>query len=87
VLSFEVKGGRDTAAEVINALKLVNIEVNVAEIRSCALHPATSTNRQMTDEELLVAGINPGLIRLSVGLENVDDILEDLSTALEDAGA
>jgi O-acetylhomoserine (thiol)-lyase len=82
VLSFEIKGGREIAGKFINALKLVNIEVNVAEIRSCALHPATSTNRQMSDEELLNAGITPGLIRLSVGLENVHDILRDLEAAL-----
>ncbi|GHT82169.1 O-acetylhomoserine aminocarboxypropyltransferase [Actinomycetota bacterium] len=85
VLSFEVKGGREAAGRVINALKLVNIEVNVAEIRSCALHPATSTQRQMTDEELKDAGVSPGLIRFSVGLESVDDILADLKQALESA--
>ncbi|MDR1861498.1 MAG: O-acetylhomoserine aminocarboxypropyltransferase/cysteine synthase [Candidatus Ancillula sp.] len=84
VLSFVVKGGRESAGRVINAFKLVNIEVNVAEIRSCALHPATSTHRQMSDTELKDAGIEPGLIRLSVGLENIDDILEDVKRALEE---
>lgn len=87
VLSFEVDGGtpeedRALAGKVINAFKLINIEVNVAEIRTCALHPATSTNRQMTDTELLAAGIAPGLIRLSVGLESVEDIIADIEQAL-----
>lgn len=87
VLSFEINSAdahskRINAAKFINALNLVNIEVNVAEIRSCALHPASSTHRQMSDDELLGAGITPGLIRLSVGLENVDDIIKDLDNAL-----
>jgi OAH/OAS sulfhydrylase len=87
VLSFEVDGGspdadRILAGKVINAFKLINIEVNVAEIRTCALHPATSTHRQMTESELKEAGIEPGLIRLSVGLESVEDIIADIDQAL-----
>jgi OAH/OAS sulfhydrylase len=87
VLAFEVKSpsgdsDRENARKVINALQLVNIEVNVAEVRTCALHPATSTHRQLTDDELVAAKIGPGLIRLSVGLENVDDIIADLESAL-----
>ncbi|MDR2538262.1 MAG: O-acetylhomoserine aminocarboxypropyltransferase/cysteine synthase [Bifidobacteriaceae bacterium] len=87
VLSFIVKGAnpeaeRANAGRVINALKLINIEVNVAEIRSCMLHPATSTHRQMSIEELQLAGIEPGLLRLSVGLEDVADIQADLLQAL-----
>lgn len=87
VLSFEVNSGnndaRQCAADVINAFRLINIEVNVAEIRSCALHPASSTHRQMSDEELINSGISSGLIRLSVGLESVEDIIEDLERSLK----
>lgn len=87
VLSFVVKSKRDfdsreVARRVINNFKLVNIEVNVAEIRSCAIHPATSTHRQMNDDELKLAGIEPGLVRLSVGLENICDIMNDVLGAL-----
>jgi O-acetylhomoserine (thiol)-lyase len=87
VMSFVLKptasqDERTRAGKVINALNLVNIEVNVAEVRTCALHPASSTHRQMTEEELKKANVQPGLIRLSVGLENVDDIIKDLDHAL-----
>ena len=81
VISFTIKGGRDTAMKFINALKLVSNEVHVADIRSCILHPASTTHRQLTDEQLEAAGIGQGLVRLSVGLENIDDIMEDIKQA------
>ena len=66
----------------MDSLKLASNEVHVADIRTCVLHPASSTHRQLTDEQLAAAGITPGLIRFSVGLENVDDIIEDIEQAL-----
>lgn len=85
VIGFCVKGGRDAAVRFIDALKLVTNEVHVADIRTCVLHPASSTHRQMNDAQLAAAGVTPGMIRLSVGIENADDILEDLAQALERA--
>ncbi|MDE7364305.1 MAG: O-acetylhomoserine aminocarboxypropyltransferase/cysteine synthase [Ruminococcus sp.] len=81
VISFVIKGGRDTAVKFMDSLKLASNEVHVADIRTCVLHPASATHRQLTDEQLVAAGINGGMIRLSVGLENVDDILDDLKNA------
>lgn len=78
VISFVIKGGRSTAVKFMDALQLASNEVHVADIRTCVLHPASATHRQLTDEQLAAAGINGGMIRLSVGLENVDDILADL---------
>ncbi|MDG5816307.1 PLP-dependent transferase [Chitinispirillales bacterium ANBcel5] len=78
VVCFTIKGGKETAAKFINGLKLACKEVHVADIRTCVLHPASGTHRQLTDEQLVAAGINPGLIRVSVGLENIDDIIEDI---------
>lgn len=78
VISFVMKGGKDAAIKFMNALKLASNEVHVADIRTCVLHPASETHRQLTDEQLVAAGIDPGLIRFSVGLENVEDILEDI---------
>ena len=66
----------------MDSLKLASNEVHVADIRTCVLHPASATHRQLTEEQLIAAGINPGLIRFSVGLENVDDIIEDIEQAL-----
>lgn len=82
VLSFTIKGGREKAAKFMDSLKLASNEVHVADIRTCVLHPASATHRQLTDEQLVAAGINPGLIRFSVGLENIDDIIEDIDQAL-----
>lgn len=82
VISFSIKGGRERAAKFIDSLKLVSLEVHVADIHSCILHPATATHRQLTDEQLVACGITPGLVRLSVGLENVEDILDDIKQAL-----
>ncbi len=78
VISFSIKGGRSTAVKFMDSLKLASNEVHVADIRTCVLHPASATHRQLTDEQLVAAGIDGGLIRLSVGLENVDDIIADL---------
>ena len=82
VIGVSIKGGKDAAIRFMDSLKLASNEVHVADIRTCVLHPASATHRQLTDEQLIAAGINPGLIRLSVGLENVDDIIEDLEQAL-----
>lgn len=82
VISFRIKGGRETAVKFMDKLKLAAIVVHVADARTAVLHPASSTHRQMTDEQLIEAGIEPDMIRLSVGIENVDDIIEDLKQAL-----
>ncbi len=83
VISFNIKGGRAAAAKFMDSLKLASNEVHVADIRTCVLHPASETHRQLTDEQLVAAGIDGGMIRFSVGLENIDDIIEDLDTALK----
>lgn len=85
VIAFCIKGGRPTAVKFMDALELASIEVHVADIRTCILHPASATHRQMTDEQLVDAGISAGLIRLSVGLENVEDIIADLEQAFNKA--
>jgi O-acetylhomoserine (thiol)-lyase len=79
VISFIVKGGKKNAVKFMDVLKLASNEVHVADIRTCVLHPASATHRQLTDEQLITAGIDPGMVRLSVGLENSDDIIEDLT--------
>lgn len=81
VISFSIKGGRARAAKFIDSLKMISLEVHVADIHSCILHPATATHRQLSDEQLVACGITPGLVCLSVGLEHVDDILDDLKQA------
>lgn len=83
VISFIIKGGREAAARFMDALKLASNEVHVADIRTCVLHPASETHRQLTDEQLVAAGIDGGMIRLSVGLENIEDIINDVDTALK----
>ncbi len=83
VISFGVKGGRKAAEAFMKKLKVAIIATHVADAHTCVLHPASSTHRQMSDEELIAAGVSPDLIRLSVGIENVDDIIEDLKQALE----
>jgi hypothetical protein len=83
VVTIVIKGGKDNAIRFMDGLKLASNEVHVADIRTCVLHPASGTHRQLTDEQLLAAGINPGMIRFSVGLENIDDILEDIRQSLE----
>ncbi len=78
VISFVIKGGRETAMKFMDSLELASNEVHVADIRTCVLHPASETHRQLTDEQLVAAGIEGGMIRLSVGLEDIDDIMADL---------
>ena len=83
VVSFGVKGGRKAAEEFMKHLKVAMIATHVADAHTCVLHPASSTHRQLTDEELVAAGVSPDLVRFSVGIENIDDIIEDLAQALE----
>ncbi len=83
VLSFGIKGGRDESIKFMDSLKLASIATHVADAKTCLLHPASHTHRQMTEEQLLEAGIAPDLIRLSVGIENVACLLDDLKQAFE----
>lgn len=83
VLAFGVKGGRETSIRFMDHLKLASIVTHVADAKTCLLHPASHTHRQLTDEQLIEAGVSPDLIRFSVGIENADDIIEDLRQALE----
>ena len=83
VMAFAVKGGRDKAIAFMDSLKLMIIATHVADARTCLLHPASHTHRQLSDEQLSEAGIAPDLIRLSVGLENADDLIADLQQALD----
>ena len=82
VMAFGIKGGRDAAIRFMDHLKLAAIVTHVADARTCILHPASHTHRQMTEEQLAEAGISPDLIRFSVGIENAEDIIEDLRQAL-----
>lgn len=83
VISFSIKGGRTNAVKFMDSLKLASNEVHVADIRTCVLHPASATHRQLTDEQLVAAGIDGGMIRFSCGLENVEDILEDIKRGFD----
>ena len=83
VISFVIKGGRPNAIKFMDSLKLASNEVHVADIRTCVLHPASETHRQLTEEQLVSAGINGGMIRFSCGLENVDDIIADIEQAFK----
>lgn len=78
VISFVIKGGKENAMKFMDSLKLASNEVHVADIRTCVLHPASETHRQLTDEQLVACGIEPGMIRFSVGLEDADDIIDDI---------
>ena len=82
VMAFGLKGGRDVAINFMDHLKFVAIVTHVADARTCVLHPASHTHRQLSDEQLIEAGVAPDLIRLSVGIENADDIIADLEQAL-----
>ena len=82
VLCFGLKGGRERAIRFMDSLKFIAIVTHVADVRSCILHPASHTHRQLSDEQLLAAGVQPDLMRLSVGIENVEDIIADLEQAL-----
>ena len=83
VISFGIKGGRRAAEEFMKHLKVAMIATHVADAHTCVLHPASSTHRQLSDEELVAAGVGPDLIRFSVGIENAEDIIEDLDNALK----
>lgn len=83
MVSFELKGGREAAETFMKHLKLAAIETHVADARTCCLNPATSTHRQMTEEQLIEAGVPAGLIRISCGLEDKEDLIEDLRQALQ----
>ncbi len=83
VVSIVVKGGKENAVKFMDSLSLASNEVHVADIRTCVLHPASETHRQLSDEQLASAGINPGMIRFSVGLENIEDIIEDINKGLD----
>ena len=86
VVSFGVKGGRSAAELFMKNLRLASIETHVADAKTCCLHPASATHRQMNDAELEAAGVSPDLVRLSVGIENADDLIADLAQALEKVG-
>ena len=86
VITFGLKGGREASIQMMDSLKLVAIVTHVADSRSCVLHPASHTHRQMNDQELLEAGVQPDLIRFSVGIENTEDIIADLDQALSQIG-
>lgn len=83
VITFGLKGGRDAAVRMMDSLKMIAIVTHVADARSCVLHPASHTHRQMNDQELTEAGVQPDLIRFSVGIENAEDIIADLEQALK----
>lgn len=83
VLAFGLKGGREQSINFMDSLKLATIATHVADAKTCLLHPASHTHRQMTEEQLIEAGVAPDLIRLSVGLENVDDLIDDLKKAFD----
>lgn len=83
VLAFGLKGDRETAIKFMDALEMINIVTHVADVRTCVLHPASHTHRQLSDEQLREAGVAPDLIRLSVGIEDVEDILDDIRQALD----
>ena len=83
VVSFELKGGRQTAEDFMGHLKVAMIATHVADARTCVLHPASSTHRQLTDQELEDCGVSPGMIRYSAGIEDVQDLIEDLEQALD----
>lgn len=83
VIAFGLKGDRETAVKFMDSLRLINIATHVADNRTCVLHPASHTHRQLSDEQLRASGIDPTLIRLSVGIEDVDDLLDDIKQSLE----
>lgn len=83
VIAFGLKGDRETAVKFMDSLRLINIATHVADSRTCVLHPASHTHRQLSDEQLRAAGIDPTLIRLSVGIEDVNDLLDDIKQSLD----
>ncbi|MBQ2793971.1 MAG: O-acetylhomoserine aminocarboxypropyltransferase/cysteine synthase, partial [Clostridia bacterium] len=82
VICFGIKGGREAATKFMDSLKLAAVVTHVADTRTCVLHPASTTHRQLTDEQLVECGVSPDLIRLSVGIEDIEDILADIEQAL-----
>jgi O-acetylhomoserine (thiol)-lyase len=84
-MAFAVKGDRAFANRFMDSLQLVTIETHVADCHTCILHPASHTHRQLSNEALLAAGIDPDLMRLSIGLENADDLIADIENALTQA--
>ena len=82
IFTFEIKGGREEAHRFIDSLKVFSLLANVADVKSLVIHPATTTHGQLTEEELLDQGIRPNTIRLSIGTEHIDDLLEDLERGL-----
>ena len=87
VLSFELKGGVEAGKKFVESLKLFSHVANIGDVRSLVIHPATTTHSQLSPEEQIEAGVTPGLVRLSLGLENIDDIKSDLQAGFEAAGA
>ena len=85
VVSFGIKGGREAATKFMDSLELASVVTHVADLRTCVLHPASTTHRQLSDQQLVEAGVSPDLIRLSVGIENIEDILADIKQAIEKA--
>ena len=85
MISFELKGGLEAGRKLMNNVKMCILAVSLGGVETLIQHPASMTHRQLTDEQLVAAGINAGMVRLSVGLENVDDIIEDLEQALDKA--
>ena len=83
MITFGIKGGRAAANKFMKSLKLFKIVTHIADARSCVLHPATTTHRQLSDEQLIAAGVPDNLIRLSVGIEDADDIVADVINALK----
>ena len=83
VIAFGLKGTRETAIQFMDSLEMINIVTHVADARTCVLHPASHTHRQLSDEQLREAGVAPDLIRLSVGIEDVEDIIDDIRQALD----
>jgi len=87
LVGIELKGGVEAGKKFINSLKLLYHVANIGDARSLAIHPATTTHSQLTEKELLAAGVTPGYVRLSVGIEHPDDIIADLKQALEASGS
>jgi O-acetylhomoserine (thiol)-lyase len=83
VLTFELKGGRAAGEAFVNNVKLASLLANVGDVRTLVIHPASTTHSQLSESEQQSAGVTPGLVRISVGLEHIDDIIEDLAQALE----
>ena len=86
LLGFEIKGGIEAGKKFINSLEMLYHVANIGDARSLAIHPATTTHSQLTEKELLAAGVTPGYVRLSIGIEHPDDIIADLKQALDASG-